>query len=132
MRDEPRDEPDSRSDGASSQDSADRRYPRRRKLTGSALFDRAFKLGRRRTGKYFALHWVDAVDQVGRLGLIVPKRLTKTGVRRNEVKRLVRESFRHSSAMARPVHTVVRLLAMYPPGERMAARLELKTLLGRL
>ena len=75
------------------------------------------------------MHWVEAVDQVGRLGLVVSKRLTRTGVARNEVKRLVRESYRCSPAMGLPLHVVVRLRTMYPDGERMTARLELKSML---
>jgi ribonuclease P protein component len=129
MRGEPKDAPDSPSDRRPAPGATDRRYPRQRRLAGQALFDRAFKLGRRRTGKYFSMHWVDAVDQLGRLGLVISKRLTKTGVARNDVKRLVREGYRHSPAMDRPLHVVVRLRTMYSEGERMAARLELMSLL---
>lgn len=129
MRGEPRDAPDSPSEQPSEPDGPDRRYPRQRRLAGAELFDRAFKLGRRRTGRYFSVHWVEAVDQVGRLGLVVSKRLTRTGVARNEVKRLVRESYRCSPAMGLPLHVVVRLRTMYPDGERMTARLELKSML---
>ena len=107
----------------------DRRFPHQRRLAGAVLFDRAFKLGRRRSGRYFSVHWVGAVDHLGRLGLVVSKRLTKTGVARNEVKRLVRESYRCSPVMSRHLHVVVRLRAMYPAGERMTARLELMSLL---
>lgn len=129
MHGEPRDAPDSPSDRPPRRGVPDRRYPRQRRLVGPSLFDRAFKLGRRKTGQYFSVHWVDAGDQQGRLGLVVAKRLTKTGVARNEVKRLVRESYRYSAAMGRALHVVVRLRAMYPEGGRMAARLELKMLL---
>ena len=129
MRGEPKDAPDSPSERRPAADAADRRYPRQRRLAGEALFDRAFKLGRRRSGRYFSVHWVDAGDRLGRLGLVVSKRLTKTGVARNDVKRLVREGYRHSPAMVRPLHVVVRLRTMYAEGERMAARQELMSLL---
>jgi len=129
MHGEPKDAPDSPSDRPHREGVPDRRYPRQRRLVGPSLFDRVFKIGRRKTGQYFSVHWVDAGDQKGRLGLVVAKRLTRTGVARNKVKRLVRESYRYSAAMGRALHVVVRLRAMYPEGARMAARLELRTLL---
>ena len=46
-------------------------------------------------------------DQAGRLGLIVPKKQIKSAVKRNRVKRLIRESFRCHQALLKGLDVVV-------------------------
>ncbi len=47
---------------------------------------------RRRSG-HFSLHWLCGAGAGGRLGLVVPKRLARTAVRRNLIKRQARALF---------------------------------------
>ena len=47
---------------------------------------------RRRSG-HFSLHWCNGATSKARLGLVVPKRLARTAVRRNLIKRQARALF---------------------------------------
>ena len=47
----------------------------------------------RRRSRHFSLHWLHGVMPGGRLGLVVPKRLARTSVRRNLIKRQARALF---------------------------------------
>ncbi|MBK8016041.1 MAG: ribonuclease P protein component [Betaproteobacteria bacterium] len=108
------------------------RFAKHQRLCGASAFDRAFKIGRRKTGRHFAVHWIASNDLQGRLGLVVPKRLTRTGVARNFVKRMVREVYRQSDAIKSPLNVVVRLKTMFAPGDRQVVRQELERLLANL
>jgi ribonuclease P protein component len=48
----------------------------------------------RRRSSHFSLHWLYGPGPGGRLGLVVPKRLARTAVRRNLIKRQARALFR--------------------------------------
>jgi ribonuclease P protein component len=80
-------------------DGASGRRGSRRRLSRSAEFDRVFREGRARGGRYLVLHAfprADAADRPAesgpRLGVSVGRRVGGA-VERNRVKRLVRESF---------------------------------------
>ncbi|MFO1320877.1 MAG: ribonuclease P protein component [Burkholderiales bacterium] len=85
------------------------RLPAWRRLKGADEFDRVFRAGVRRTGRFFVLHAAPFEDGPGRLGLVVAKRVTGNNVLRNRVKRLIREAFRHSSLRLGRTDVVVRL-----------------------
>lgn len=106
--------------------------PAARRLRGPAAFDLVFLQGRKRSGRFFSLHWLRAEPGPGLLGLVVSKKLTRNGVRRNEVKRMVRETYRRSPQALLPVNLVVRLRSMYPADARDDARRELARLLQSL
>jgi len=62
---------------------------------------------------------------LARLGLIVPKRVCRSAVQRNRIKRMVRESFRQEMAEALAMDCIVRLRRLPQPSETKAARDEL-------
>ena len=47
----------------------------------------------RRRSNHFSLHWLYGAGPGGRFGLVVPKRLARTSVRRNLIKRQARALF---------------------------------------
>ena len=47
----------------------------------------------RRRSSHFSLHWLQGASSGGQLGLVVPKRLARTSVRRNLIKRQGRALF---------------------------------------
>ncbi|GAB6195301.1 ribonuclease P protein component [Lysobacter xanthus] len=71
------------------------RHPRSARVRTRADFDRVFKDGRRTGLPFLALHWhADPAGHV-RLGLAVSRKVDKTAVGRNRIKRQLREAFRH-------------------------------------
>lgn len=103
-----------------------RRFDR---LVGKDEFEKVFRAGRKRVGRYFAIYSLREIEGVSRLGMVVPKRLVGTSVRRNEVKRLVRECFRMSLSANLNIAMIVRLQRGYAVGERKVAGCELGALM---
>lgn len=71
------------------------------RLKSAGDFDYVFKKPRRSTSRYFTvLVRPNALGQA-RLGLIISKKVAKQAVRRNRLKRIIRESFRqHGDVLA--------------------------------
>jgi ribonuclease P protein component len=70
-------------------------FPRRAHLRTSAEFQLAFGEGKRLSGRYFRLHaLLPAVAAAARLGVAISKRVDKSAVVRNRLRRQVREIFR--------------------------------------
>jgi len=87
--------------------------------------------GRRHGGRWFTISVLPNGRPYHRLGLIVAKRLTRTSVVRNAVKRMIRELFRvgRSPAGSTGFDIVVQLRAL--PDDPRAGREELADLLSR-
>jgi ribonuclease P protein component len=73
-------------------------FPRAHRLLSPAEFARVFKSGRRLGDSCFTVIATPAKGENPRLGLAVSKKVSKSAVQRNRIKRLVRESFRQHSA----------------------------------
>ncbi|WP_179952121.1 ribonuclease P protein component [Marinicella rhabdoformis] len=76
-------------------------FPKGKRLLTRSDFDRVFKRSKKIQNKHFSLliHYTSTKnikndDCNSRLGLVVSKKVDKTAVGRNRIKRLVRESFR--------------------------------------
>ncbi|MGE4317321.1 MAG: ribonuclease P protein component [Deferribacterales bacterium] len=59
-------------------------------------FDRVFRQGRKRWGRFVCLHYIISAEDRTRIGLTVSKKVDKRAVRRNLVKRRLREIFRNN------------------------------------
>jgi len=64
------------------------------RLNKAADFTRVFRKGRRSTDELFKVIAVHANSKFPRLGMVVAKRYIAHAVKRNRVKRIIRESFR--------------------------------------
>ncbi|MDH3451458.1 MAG: ribonuclease P protein component [Gammaproteobacteria bacterium] len=73
----------------------DRRFARKRRLLKAADYRAVFVAGHACSSEYFTLLGRLNEQSVGRVGLAVAKRRIARATRRNAVKRIVRESFRH-------------------------------------
>jgi ribonuclease P protein component len=68
------------------------------RLLSPAEFTRVFRSGRRHGDPWFTVIAAPGPGPSARLGLAVSRKVSKSAVQRNRIKRLVRESFRKHSA----------------------------------
>lgn len=116
-------------------------FPRAARLLVPTEFRRVFERRLASRGEYFMLHQrpAEAADPVpptrARLGIVIPKKLLKTAVHRNLIKRLARECFRGMATRLPPADLVVRLARKIDPAagplDRRAIAADLRTLLER-
>jgi ribonuclease P protein component len=89
------------------------RFPRRARIRTSADYQAVFSEGIRVSGTYFRCHLAMKAStasvslQCARLGIAVSKRVDKTAVGRNRIKRVCREWFRLQQIQLLPVGYVV-------------------------
>ena len=83
------------------------RFPRRAKLLTKSAFRFVFELSKRSSDRYFTV--LGRTNTLGytRLGLAVSRKVDKSAVRRNRIKRLIRESFRHHQGLLDGIDVVV-------------------------
>lgn len=79
---------------------SDVRFPRTARLRKPAEFKHCFATGERAGGRYFRL--VKSHGDVARLGIAISRKVDKTSVERNRVRRTVREWFRLHRATLPP------------------------------
>ncbi len=109
-------------------------FARRFRLTKTDEFSSVFGFKRAIRGQFFMLHYRPRDNGGGeaRLGLVVGKKLIKSAVRRNLVKRLVREQFRQRRAELPACDLVVRLMAKPGRIDRRSVAEEVVGLFARL
>jgi ribonuclease P protein component len=77
------------------------------RLRSSIEFKRVFRLGKKLHGPIFRFIYIKNQEDCARVGLAIPKKIVRTAVIRNRLKRLVRESFRHYQAAIKGYDVVV-------------------------
>ena len=75
---------------------SERRFNRQQRLVQAADFARVFDKPVRRADKFFTILYICSDQPSARLGLAIAKKRARRAVDRNRIKRIVRESFRHS------------------------------------
>jgi ribonuclease P protein component len=83
------------------------RLPPEQRLRGAEAFTRVFREGRRRSDRCFTVIAAPGPGPRARLGLVVSRKVARSAVQRNRIKRLVRESFRKRSAQLPALDIVV-------------------------
>lgn len=94
-----------------------------------------FKSRERARSAHFSLHWRVSTVPAARLGMVVAKRLTRTAIRRNLIKRQARALFaqsRKEAGPAAPLDVVLRLTRNPNEMERAAQYAELRGLFAAL
>jgi ribonuclease P protein component len=99
-----------------------------RPLDFTAVFDQGFRL----PGRLLDARVRVATDGHARLGLAISSRSLALATRRNRLKRLVRESFRHHAHALPPVDVVVSARREIATGADQAVREELQQLWARI
>lgn len=114
-------------------------FPRRYRLTKTDEYSSVFGFRRAVKSTHFLLHYRPR-DGLGsavpsgegaRLGIVVPKKLVKAAVRRNLIKRLARERFRHLRSEL-PACDLVLRLAVRPARELLNNRRQLAAEISEL
>jgi len=82
-------------------------FPKSRRLIRPQEFRQVFQRGTRKTVPLFNFHYHHRPAGDARLGIAVGKRYVRSAVRRNRLKRLIREAFRHHTHILPPVDIVV-------------------------
>lgn len=73
-----------------------RRFGRQQRLLQADDFARVFDKPVRRSDRFFTILYINSDQPVARLGLAIAKKRARRAIDRNRIKRIVRESFRHS------------------------------------
>ena len=113
-------------------------FPRAARLLVPTDFRRVFERRLASRGEYFMLHQrpADPADPLpatrARLGIVIPKKLLKTAVHRNLLKRLAREVFRRQAPQLPPADLIVRLARKIDPAAGPIDRRAITADLGAL
>ena len=95
-------------------------FPRTARLLSTEQYSTALKTRPFARSDWFTCHRCDNFEPeaaqrvLPKLGFIIPKRLVKLSVRRNTIKRVLREAFRHCQASLPAGYYVFRLKAAVP------------------
>jgi ribonuclease P protein component len=105
-------------------------YPSRFRLTRSSEFSLVFSKGKRRSGEHYTIVFRKNALGYPRLGMVVSRK-TGNAVKRNRIKRVVREAFRLNKSLFDSLDVVVMAKpGSHTLGYREALR-EIASLLGR-
>lgn len=85
----------------------DERFPGACRLSTSKEFDNVFKKGKKFEGKHFRVYCKNNFLGFSRLGIVVSKKRSGNAVKRNRIKRLIREVFRRNRALFNSQDAVV-------------------------
>ena len=110
----------------------DAKLPSELKLLKTDEFSSVFRLRQMRTNAWFQVYVSPNTLGHARLGLVVGKKTAKRAVRRNYIKRLVRESFRLQADSLGGLDLVVRSRRSFWRNESLAARASLAGLFLRV
>ncbi len=114
-------------------DTASHALGKTRRLLASSDFQNVFdNIAAKKHGKYFAVFCTVSSQPNSRLGLIVAKKHVPLAVRRNLLKRISRESFRHRFAQAIDSDKSLDIIVMVKGPSRSATNQQLRQELNRL
>jgi ribonuclease P protein component len=112
--------------------SQSQRLPPRARIRRGADFTACFAARQRLSGRYFLLHWRRAAVATPRLGLAIAKRVERTAVGRNRIKRQLREAFRRRRSGLPPLDLVVLARSEASRAANRALRADIEALFDRL
>lgn len=75
------------------------RFPRERRLLKRSEFGRVLQAGRRIANRQFVLVYTPGLRDQARLGLTVSRRVSRSAVVRNRIRRVLREQFRRQTGL---------------------------------
>ncbi len=106
-------------------------FSRRHRFTVQGSFGAVLRNSRKLRSPHAVLHVVTRKPGSSRLGVALTRRLMRSSVGRNRMKRALREAFRRHPAKAAGLDLVVMFRAPFLPAEERAVVAEVKALLDR-
>jgi ribonuclease P protein component len=107
-------------------------YSRRHRFSTRGSFGPVLRGSRKLRGSLTLIHVLPARDSHSRLGVALTRRLVRSSVERNAVKRLARETFRRHPAKLAGFDCVLMLRGRYVPDQAAAIGREIGALLDQL
>ena len=107
-------------------------FPRAARLLTARDFARLRGISQRISGRHFNAEVATAPTPGARLGLAVSRRVSKRAVRRNRIKRIARDSFRHARDRLPAVDILLIARQGADSGDNGALRLDLARLWERI
>ena len=108
------------------------KFPRDNRLTSKQDFQSVFAASKKATQKYLlALSRPNQLPHA-RLGMVIPKHHLKLAVHRNQLRRIIRESFRHNKQPLKGLDIIVLLRSKCTPLDNNALRDDLNRLWQKL
>ncbi|MGB4812918.1 MAG: ribonuclease P protein component [Methylophilaceae bacterium] len=100
------------------------RLPKQAKLVKTDEFSSVFNFRKRITANYLVIHYLPNAYQRARLGLVVSKKVAKLAVRRNYMRRLLRECFRLKQHEIAHLDIVIRVQKKFSKREFLLIKQE--------
>lgn len=107
-------------------------YSRRHRFAERGSFGPVLRSPRKARGPLVTVHAAPGSAPVSRLGIALTRRLVRSAVHRNQVKRLVREVYRHHDIKASGLDCVVSLRERFQPGTAASLAREVARLFDEL
>ena len=82
-------------------------FPREKRLTERVEFDNVFNKAQRIKSRCFIILYRENKLSTARLGVVLSKRKVKRATKRNQIRRILRESFRQYCPQLPPVDIVI-------------------------
>jgi len=99
-------------------------FSRRHRFAAQGSFGPVLRASRKIRGRQAVLHVARAPAEESRLGIALARRMVRSSVARNRIKRLLREVFRHHAVKSRGFDCVVTLRTAPAEGDEAAIALE--------
>lgn len=107
-------------------------FPREARLIKTDEFSSVFNFRKRISGQYLTVYYRYNQLARPRLGLVIGKKTASSSVKRNYMRRVLRELFRHLQSGLKDVDMVIRVHKAFARSEFATVALEFNELAGRL
>jgi len=91
------------------------RFYKQAKLTKTDEFSSVFNFRKRLSSEFIVIHFKPNVLNQARLGLVVSKKVAKSAVSRNYMRRVLREMFRTNQVLINPCDLIIRVQKKFNP-----------------
>ena len=107
-------------------------FPRQARLTETDDFSSVFNFRKRISGPHLALYYRHNQLPHPRLGLVIGKKTARSSVKRNYMRRVLRELFRNQQSKLKNVDIVIRVHSLFSRSDYPSLALEFSELVFRL
>jgi len=103
-------------------------FPRLYRLVTKQDFQSVFATSHKATHRYLLALYLPNNRPYARLGMIITKRHVRLAVHRNQLRRMIRESFRHEKEALKGLDIIVLMRSKWSPLDKAVLRDDIKRL----